>query len=37
MCSKLTKKTSERRHYSSVSSVNFEQVFAGWVVFVRPS
>ena len=32
ICSKLTIKTPERRHIScsSVSIVNFEQVFAGW-------
>ena len=28
--SKLTRKTPERRHCSSVSIVNFEQVNAGW-------
>ena len=28
--SKLTRKTPERRHGSSVSIVNFEQVNAGW-------
>ena len=31
ICSKLTKKTPEQRHWhSSVSIVNFEQVIAGW-------
>ena len=31
ICSKLIKKTTEQRYWSSVSTVNFEQVNAGWV------
>ena len=33
ICSKLTIKTPERRHWPGVSIVNFEQVNAGWALY----